>query len=420
MNKYFKILIPVLFCIVCCAVPLGIMVMTSHAKNAPEIAYAPEENEIILPEILYISGKEAVSQLTALGLRVIETEKIHHPVIPEGYVLTQSPSAGAVMQKGDTVTLSLSDGWTEYVPDLRDMPKEKASERLETLGFSAEYQEKSSETVAPGAVITQSIPADTRTALGSTVLLTISTGREQTDTSVSETVGNYVGMDFEEARTQLSELYLYALQADTVYDPDIPNGTIISQDIPPGTSVPQGTSIQMKVSLGQITAHVPDCTGQNAADARKLLEDAGFVCMMIYTASGDYPLDTVISQDIPADTSAAKGSRVWLTASTGSSSYVISTGGWSGNPLPSFNTESETESETEIPPEEELTDFFETAPDPIEPDLPEPEPEVIETMPPEIIPEFPETDPVIETAPPEQETPSEPEEYEEAPETAPF
>ena len=413
MNNYFRILIPVLFCIVCCAVPLGIMVMTSFAKTVPEISCTVGENEIILPELLYLPEKEAISQLTALGLHVIETEKIHHPVIPEGYILTQSPSAGAVMQKDDTVMLALSDGWTEYLPDLRDMPKEKAAERLESLGFSAEYQESASETVAPGAVMTQSIPADTRATLGSTVLLTISTGRENTDTSVSETLGNYIGMDFEEARTQLSERYLYALQADTVYDPDIPNGTIISQDIPPGTSVPQGTSIQMKVSLGQITAHVPDCTGQNTADARKLLESAGFVCMIIYTASGDYPLDTVISQDIPADSSAAKGSRVWLTASTGSASYVISTGGWSGNPLPSFNTESETESEILT---EEITDLLETAPELPEVEIPEPEPELIETMPPEIIPEFPETDPAIETVPPEPEIPA----YEDAPETAPF
>ena len=135
--------------------------------------------------------------------------------------------------------------------------------------------------------------------------------------------------------------------------------------------------------------------------------------MIIYTASGDYPLDTVISQDIPADSSAAKGSRVWLTASTGSASYVISTGGWSGNPLPSFNTESETESEILT---EEITDLLETAPELPEVEIPEPEPELIETMPPEIIPEFPETDPAIETVPPEPEIPA----YEDAPETAPF
>ena len=225
-------------------------------------------------------------------------------------------------------------------------------------------------------------------------------------------MGNYIGMNFEEAKAQLSELYLYALQADTVYDPDIPNGTIISQDIAPGSAVPQGTSIQMRISLGQITVHVPDCTGQTVSEARKLLEDAGLVCMVIYTASGDYPLDSVISQDTPADLSVAKGSRVWLTASVGSSSYVISTGGWSGNPLPSFNTSSE--SETESLPGEELADLFDTAPVIIDPEEPLPE-----ELPPEFVPELPTDEPLTEAVP-ETEPPASAPEYEEAPETAPF
>lgn len=72
---------------------------------------------------------------------------------------------------------------------------------------------------------------------------------------------------------------------------------------------------------------------------------------------------------------AALGSQVWLTASTGSSSYVISTGGWSGNPFPSFTSEPEAESESseEIIPEEIFTDLPEMIPEQIEtaPDIPE-------------------------------------------------
>ncbi|MBE6877011.1 MAG: PASTA domain-containing protein [Ruminococcus sp.] len=412
MNNIFRILIPVLFCVICCAVPLGIWLKASGSEGLQEAVYAPGEDEIILPEVLCLQKEEAVSKLTALGLRVIEKEKIHHAVIPENQILTQSPSAGTALRQGDTVMLTVSDGWSDYVPNLLDMPKEKATEKLISLGFAVDYQESSSETVAPGAVLAQSVPADTRLSLGSEIILTISTGRENTDVTVYEQVGNYIGMDFEEAKAQLSELYLYALQADTVYDPDIPNGTIISQDIAPGSAVPQGTSIQMRISLGQITVHVPDCTGQTVSEARKLLEDAGLVCMVIYTASGDYPLDSVISQDTPADLSVAKGSRVWLTASVGSSSYVISTGGWSGNPLPSFNTSSE--SETESLPAEELADLFETAPVIIDPEEPLPE-----ELPPEFVPELPTDEPLTEAVP-ETEPPASAPEYEEAPETAPF
>ncbi|MBR0485969.1 MAG: PASTA domain-containing protein [Oscillospiraceae bacterium] len=408
MNSILKIFIPVLFCMVCCAVPLGIWLKASGSEPLHNVSYVPDEDAVLLPEVLYLPKEEAVSQLTALGLRVIEKEKIHHTVIPENQILTQSPPAGTVLKSGDTVMLTVSDGWSDYVPSLLDMPKEKASEKLISLGFSVEYQESSSETVAPGAVMAQSVPADTRLSLGSQVVLTISAGRENTDVTVYEQVGNYIGMDFEEAKAQLSELYLYALQADTVYDPDIPNGTIISQDIPAGSAVPQGTSIQMRISLGQVTVHVPDCSGKTVSEARKLLEDAGLVCMVVYTASGDYPLDAVISQDTPADLSVAKGSRVWLTASVGASSYVISTGGWSGNPLPSFNISSE--SETELLPDEELADLFDTAPEIIDPEEPE-------ILPPEFVPELPTDEPLTEPVP---EQPEIVPEYVEAPETAPF
>ncbi len=380
--KHYEILLPALFCAVCCVMPLGLYAMTYNPEPLPDVPAA--ESAVTVPEVLYLSHEEAVRQLSELGLRVIETEKIHHPVIPENAVLTQNPSAGAAVREGDAVTLTLSSGWTEYLPDVRDIPKDKAAEKLEALGFSVSFQESSSETVAPGAVLTQSIPPDTRIALGSSVTLTISTGREHTDTSVTETVGNYIGMNFEDAKAQLADANLYAVQADTVYRPEIANGTVISQNIPSGSSVPQGTAVELKISLGQITAHVPDCTGKSAAEARQLLETAGFVCMITYTPSGTIPLDTIMSQNQPADSSVPQGSQIWLTASAGDSSYVISTGGWSGNPLPSFNTEPE----TEPPPEE----FFPDAElqDPPEDQLPEEEPA------PEFSPEYfdaPETAP---------------------------
>ena len=320
-----KTILTGIFCAVCLAIPAILFIMHTNPEPVPDIAYSAE-NQIILPELLYLSEEEAKLKLADYPLKIIEKEKIHHPLIPENHILTQSPSAGAVLHEGDTVTLVLSDGYTEYVPDLTDMPKEKAAEKLETLGFQVSYQEQSSDLIAPGSVITQNIPADTKIRIGSEILLTVSTGRADTDSSVSETIGNYIGMDFQDVKAQLAELHLYAVQADTVYNPDIPNGTIISQNIPAGSTVPQGTCIQMKISLGQITVHMPDCTGKNITEARKLLEDIGLNCMIIYIPSEECPLDIVISQDIPPDTSVAKGSKIWLTASVGNTSYVICTG----------------------------------------------------------------------------------------------
>ncbi len=437
MHK-FMFLLPVLICLISCGLPVLLATRKTENIFVDDIKYQLEKNQIILPELLYLSQEDAVQKLQSLGLTVMIGETAHNAAVPENHVLTQSPSAGAVLMPGDAVMLTISDGWKEYVPDVTDMPKEKATSILEDLGFSVKYQEQPDDFNAPDTVISQNFEPDQKIPIGTTICLTLSTGRENINISVTETVGNYIGMDFKEAKIILAESNLYAILADTVYDPDIPSGKIISQDILSGSEVPQGTGIQMKISLGRPSVHVPDCTGRTSSEARKLLEDAGLTCMIIYTASENDPLDYIISQDQPADSSVSIGSQIWLTASVGASSYVISTGGWSGNPLPSFTTEPPTDPPTEPPTElpttipetipEIITDPPETVPEMItEPEtdpptdppeiLTEPEPIVIETIPPEIIPDLPDTEITPETMPIFETMP---EGYENAPETAPF
>ena len=162
---------------------------------------------------------------------------------------------------------------------------------------------------------------------------------------------------------------------------------------------------------------VPDCSELSISEARAVIENAGLICMAVYLSTEEKPLDMVVSQNPPAGATVFEGSQVWLTVSVGSANAVISTGGWSGNPLPSFTTEPETESQTESetvtePETEPLTEPEETAPPPPEPEIIEPDP----VSPPE--PEEQVIDPIIETLP---ETESESDlDYADAPEVAPF
>ena len=415
----------VIFCAICCVVPLCLQLKSSVPKMHSDIKYTLSEDVIIMPEVLYLSYEEAILELETLGLQVILNEKAHNPVIPENQVLIQTPTAGSVLQVGDVVALTLSDGWTEYVPDMRNMLLEDATELLEELGFIVDYEEQPSANNAPNTVIAQGVTPDSKLEIGSIVHLVISSGRENLDKSRLETVDNYVGMDFEDAKALLSELYLYALQADTAYYPDIPNGTIVSQDISAGEQVPQGTSIGMTVSLGQEVARVPDCVNQNAETAKTLLENAGFYCILTYVPSV-YALDTILEQNAEAGSKLAVGSQVKLTASVGANSYVISTGGWSGNPLPTFTTdETETESDTtetntettEMQEETAPATIFETAPEPIT----EPQEPDISTMPIEIPTAPPvQTELVTETTTESNSEQDSNQEYQDAPQTAPF
>ncbi|MDE6730723.1 MAG: PASTA domain-containing protein, partial [Oscillospiraceae bacterium] len=377
----------IVFCLFCCVMPVCLYVHFSRPELFPAVAYtlADPTQQVIVPEVLYLPSEEASTQLEALGLQVVFHEDSHHPVIPEDQILVQSPSAGSMLRPGDPVFLTRSDGWKESVPDVRNLTQQTATEILEKVGFAVTYQMQSSDSNAPDTVISQSIAPDVRLTIGSTIQLIISSGRENLDQTKLATVGDYVGMDFETAKVMLSELYLYALQMDTVYNPDIPNHTIVSQDVPSGKQLPQGSVVRMVVSLGQEVAKVPDCVDLDADSARTLLEDAGFHCVLQYVSDSNYGLDKILGQSAVAGTKLAVGSKIILTASVGNANQVISTGGWSGNPLPSFNTEPETEteselasdSESEILPEEFAPEIpgeiiYETAPvieDPIEPEI---------------------------------------------------
>jgi len=104
------------------------------------------------------------------------------------------------------------------------------------------------------------------------------------------------------------------------------------------------------------TVRVPQVAMMNVNSAKSTLEEAGLKAVIIYAADGGYAADTVISQGTAYNTVVPVGSEVWLTVSTGRGNSVISTGGWSGAPLPTMEPSETAPSETqitEIPPTEE-------------------------------------------------------------------
>ena len=375
LGKVCSPVVTAVFCVCCLVTPpffwklsTGKIGVQPAAQTLDDVAYSLGKNEVQLPEVLYLEQDEAVQQLEALGLNVLLATRVDNPVIPENQVLMQSPDAGAVLKAGDTVTLTVSDGWSNYVPDVCGLPFEQAKSKLEELGFIVESEEKPSADDAPGTVIRQSKKADTQLQRDSRIKLIVSLGRDDLDVSKTETIGDYVGTEFEKAREELSQMHLYAMQVETVYNPDVPAGIIISQDIAPGKQVAQGTVINMTVSKGVETVRVPSVIHASAANAKQLLIDAKLHPIIVYVSNAEYANDVILSQSITKGSLVAVGTDVILEASVGRGSYVLSTGGWSGNPLPTFVTEESTEESSETSDTMTDTDMTETteAPDPTE------------------------------------------------------
>jgi len=86
---------------------------------------------VTVPELTELSERDAITELTSLGLMFTVNEEYSNDV-PEGVVIRQDPAAGTEAIAGDTVLLVVSLGPEPVqVPDLSNMTEQEATDALE-------------------------------------------------------------------------------------------------------------------------------------------------------------------------------------------------------------------------------------------------------------------------------------------------
>jgi len=125
-----------------------------------------------LPDLGNTDPDAARAILEGPGLRVQLVNK-GSDTVPKGIVITTIPGPDSTVRSGDTVQLIVSMGETSVVPDLVGLTDlEIARQRLEAanleLGNVIE-QDDPSESVPPGAILSQNPPKDTVVERFSTV-----------------------------------------------------------------------------------------------------------------------------------------------------------------------------------------------------------------------------------------------------------
>ncbi len=121
----------------------------------------------------------------------------------------------------------------------------------------------------------------------------------------------------EEAKTYLQQNNLVA-QEEEVADNDIKEGNVVSTDPGPGTEVPEGETVVLKVSTGPEDVKVPDLKGMSEAQARQELEKAGLNAgSNIEENSPDKDKGTVLKSKPKKGSTVKAGSTVDLVLSSG-------------------------------------------------------------------------------------------------------
>lgn len=138
----------------------------------------------------------ARQSLNSIGLssNSVETKESYSDEAA-GMIIGQTPTQGQDVTPGETpITLTVSAGQEKVeVPDVTGEEVDDASKALKDAGFKVKIEEETSDSVEKDHVISMSPSADSEASKGSTVTLTVSTGKEKTKKFTVKVEASYKG-----------------------------------------------------------------------------------------------------------------------------------------------------------------------------------------------------------------------------------
>ena len=259
---------------------------------------------------------------------------------PPGVVFAQKPGAGTQLDRGQTVTISISAG-RQAVPDVTGQQEQQAVQQLQNAGLTTQVTRVPSSR-AKGIVLSQSPGAGVVAASGTTVKLTVSNGVKPV------VVPSVVGQSQSAAVDALTGLGLKTTLNNV--PSSRPAQTVVAQKPAAGKEVAKGSTVTLNVSTGArgggtttttttptttttVTTSTPTATtgttrgasssvpvprvlGIVAAPALRRLNLAGLRPTLVYVRSNQ-TAGRIINQSPGAGQSLKRGSRVRIQASTG-------------------------------------------------------------------------------------------------------
>ncbi len=193
------------------------------------------------------------------------------------------------------------------VPDLIGMTEQQARAAIGDAGLSVGQPEYVADPdVARDKVIQQSPNRDTFVESGSTVTITVSTGKPMTS------VPSVVGQDRDAARQTLENANLKPVFREK--EDDAPRGQVVETTPAAGEQVPEGTTITVLFSDGP--EKVPDVVGMTQNEAERTLKQAGFKAFVTTSSDTEEPKGTVIEQNPDAGVEEPEGTSVTIVVSS--------------------------------------------------------------------------------------------------------
>jgi eukaryotic-like serine/threonine-protein kinase len=154
-------------------------------------AYVRHGGTLTVPDVTGVPFDSARANLDKDGLQAIEADTRPDPDHPVGTVINQNPQGGAVVKYGRRVYLTISGGEAQVtVPALRGRSTRDAKFALERFGLKlGGINYATSSNYPENTIIEQSIAPESHVSRGTTVGITVSSGREVHQIAVPQLVG---------------------------------------------------------------------------------------------------------------------------------------------------------------------------------------------------------------------------------------
>ena len=241
-------------------------------KVAFTVAIAPAE--VAVPDVSGMSRDDAKAAITNAKLG-FDSTTAYSDSVAEGYVISQSITAGSQVKQGTTITVSLSLGPKPQedvkVPDVTTYSWSDAESALHSAGLAARYTGDPA-----GIVISQDVAPGTMVAPSTLVTVTLSTPTPQVE------VPDLLGMSVSAAESATDAVGL-ALDTGGM------DGKVIDQSPSAGEVVDQGTTVTVTVRshdeevaeqfMGEWQADRAGCTIENIG--------GGFTITINWASSAD-------------------------------------------------------------------------------------------------------------------------------------
>lgn len=302
--------------------PAGGTEVTAGSTVNLLVSAGPAPVMVTVPDVTGASQAAAESAIAAAGLAVGNVTNAYSDTVAAGDVISQNPAGGSEVGEGSTVSLVVSNGPAPVVitvPSVEGLSQASAESAIAASSLTVgTVSTANSSTVAAGDVISQNPAGGSEVGEGTSVDLVVSTGPVMID------VPSVEGSSQSAAEAAITAAGLSVGNVTSTSSETVAAGDVISQTPTGGSSVVEGTNVDLVVSTGPALITVPSVEGDSQSAAESAIISAGLNVGNITTASSSSVAEgDVISQTPAGGSSVTAGTSVDLVISTGSDLVTV-------------------------------------------------------------------------------------------------